>query len=190
MPLRARTVVLAVAALGAVAFATVRIARAAEQNPTVAEQTRPEREATPGQAAATLAMLHSPPGFRRVTKCRFAEAGAAEKCFWSPRGLVLDARTLERVSASWPARAGMRPNIDGCYGPHRAPSGIVLGHCNWELEIGRELVLASMNLLEVPSGPPTPKVAQALRYWRRGTEIRLRVIGHWRDGKAPPETRL
>jgi hypothetical protein len=98
---------------------------------------------------------------------------------------VLDARTLERISASWTARAGVNPLLDFCSTPHGNRAGIVLGHCNWELEVGPELVAASADLLKVPSGPPTRKVAEALRYWRRGTEIQLTVIGHWPHDKAP-----
>ncbi len=180
-----RTTLLAVAALVAVGFATVRITRAAEQKPT--EMERPTREVTPAQAAATLAKLHPPPGFRQVTTCRFAEPRTARKCFWTPRALVLDARTLERISAFWPARAGVDPLLDLCSTSHRNRAGIVLGHCTWELELGPELVVASANLLKVPPGAPTGKVAEALRYWRRGTEIKLTVIGHWPRDKVPKD---
>jgi hypothetical protein len=184
MPLYVRTTLLAVAALAALALAAVRITHAAEHR-SIVEPPRPERSATPAQAAATLARLHAPPGFRQVATCRFAEPATAQKCFWTPRALVLDARTLERISASWPARAGVDPLLDFCSTPHRNRAGIVLGHCSWELELGPELVDAFADLLEVPSGHPTQKVAEALRYWRRGTEIRLAIIGHWPHDKAP-----
>lgn len=183
MSLSVRTALFALAALGAVAFATVRITRAAEQKST--EQAPVERGVTPAQAAVTLAKLHAPSGFRQVATCRFAEPRFAQKCFWTPHSLMLDARTLARVSASWPARAGVDPLIDFCSTPHRSRAGIVRGHCNWELELGPELVIASADLLKVPSGRPTRKVAEALRYWRQGTEIRLTVIGHWPHDKPP-----
>jgi pimeloyl-ACP methyl ester carboxylesterase len=183
--LPARTTLLALAALAAVAFASVRITRAALK-PAKVEQTQPEREATPAQAAATLAKLHAPPGFRQVTTCRFPEARFAQKCFWTPRTLVLDTQTLERVSATWPAQAGADPLFDPCSTmPHRNREGILWGHCNWELELGPELVIASADSVKVPAGHPTPKVAELLRSWRRGTEIRLTVIGHWPHDEAP-----
>jgi hypothetical protein len=190
VPLPVRTTLLALAALAAVGFATVRITWAAEQKPTEVEQPLPEREVTSAQAAVTLAKLHAPPGFRQVATCRFVEPRLAQKCFWTPSTLVLDARTRERISASWPAKASVDPLIDFCSRPHHNRAGIVLGFCNWGLELGPELVSASADLLKVPSGRPTRKVAEALPYWRRGTEIRLTVIGHWPHDKAPASPRL
>jgi hypothetical protein len=186
MSLPLRTTLLAAAALAAVGFAAVRITHAAEQKPIVAEQARPEREVTPAQAAATLAKLGPPPGFRQVQHCRFADRGFAEKCFWTPRALDLDAATLERISVSWPARAGVDPLLDFCFGPHRHRAGIVMSHCTWELELGPELVAVFSDSVFVPSGSTrTPTAAKVLRYWRGGTEIRLTVIGHWPHDRAP-----
>jgi hypothetical protein len=139
------------------------------------------------QAAATLSKLHAPPGFRQVKTCRFAEPQYSQKCFWTERVLPLDAQTLERISAYWPARAGVDPLLDFCSRSHRDRAGIAIGSCSWELELGPELVGAAADTLQVPPGPPTQKVAGALRYWRRGTEVRLTVIGHWPHDKAPPE---
>src|SRR5271157_586304 len=139
MSLPLRTALLAAAALAAVGFAAVRITHASEQKPVeVEEPARPERSATPAQAAATLAKLHAPPGFRQVNSCRFPFGTGAEECFWTPRALALDARTLERISASWPARAGVDTLLDFCSRPHHHRGGIVMGHCNWELELGPE----------------------------------------------------
>jgi hypothetical protein len=186
MPLPVRTALLAVAALAALALAAVRITHAAEQKPIAVEQARPERSATPAQAAATLAKLHAPPGFRQVKSCRFPFGTGAEKCFWTPRALVLNAKTLERISASWPARAGVDPLLDFCSAPHHHPAGIVMGHCNWELELGPELVAVSSDSVLVPTrSARTPTAAKVLRYWRRGTEITLGVIGHWPHDRAP-----
>jgi hypothetical protein len=189
MPLPLRTTLLAAAALAAVGFAAVRITHAAEQKPVAVEQAGPERSATPAQAAATLAKLYAPPGFRQVKSCRFPFGAVAEKCFWNPRALVLDARTLERISASWPARAGVDPLLDFCSGPHHDRGGIVMGHCNWELELGPELVAVSSDSVFVPSGSTRKPIdAKVLRYWRRGTEITLGVIGHLPHDKAPAAT--
>jgi len=186
MPLPVRTTLLALAALAAVGLAAVRITHAAEQKPVAVEQAEPEREVTPAQAAATLAKLGPPPGFRRVQHCRLADRGVAEKCFWTPRALDLNARTLERISASWPARAGVVPLLDSCFGPRHHRGGIVMGFCNWELELGPELVVVSSDSVLVPAGSiRTPTAAKWLRYWRRGTEIKLAVIGHWPHDKAP-----
>jgi hypothetical protein len=186
MPLPVRTTLLALAALAAVGFAAVRISHAAEQKPVDVEQARPEREVTPAQAATTLAKLGPPPGFRQVQHCRFADPDFAKKCFWTPRALDLDAPTLERISASWPARAGVDPLLDFCAGPHRHRAGIVMGYCSWELELGPELVAVASDSVFVPSrSTRTPTAAKVLRYWRRGTEIRLTVIGHWPHHKAP-----
>ena len=61
-----------------------------------------------------------------------------------------------------------------------------MGHCNWELELGPELVAVSSDSVLVPAGSTrTPTAAKVLRYWRRGTEIKLTVIGHWPHDKAP-----
>lgn len=187
MALPLRTALLAAAALAALGFAAVRITHAAEQKPVEVEPARPiERSATPAQAAAALAKLHAPPGFRQVEPCRFAEKGAAEKCFWTPSALDLDAHTLERISAAWPARAGVNPLLDGCFRPRHHIAGIVMGHCTWELELGPELVIVSSNSVFVPTRSiRTPTAAKVLRYWRRGTEIRLDVIGHWPHDKPP-----
>jgi hypothetical protein len=186
MPLPVRTALLAVAALAALALAAVRITSAADHKTIVVESAGPQRSATLAQAAATLAKLHAPPGFRQVKSCRFPDSAVAEKCFWTPRALVLDARTLERISASWPARAGVVPLLDFCSGPRRHRGGIVMGHCTWELELGPELVAVSYDSVLVPAGSTrTPTAAKVLRYWRRGTEIKLAVIGHWPHDKAP-----
>jgi hypothetical protein len=184
MPLPVRTALLALAALG---LAAVRITSAAEHKTVVVQESAgPERSATPTQAAATLAKLHAPPGFRQVKSCRFPFSAVAEKCFWTPRALVLDARTLERISASWPARAGVVPLLDFCFGRRHHRGGIVMGHCSWELELGPELVAVSSDSVFVPAGSTrTPTAAKVLRYWRRGTEIKLAVIGHWPHDKAP-----
>jgi hypothetical protein len=181
-----RTALLAVAALAALALAAVRITSAAEHKTIAVESAIPRRSATPAQAAATLAKLHAPPGFRQVKSCRFPDSDVAEKCFWTPRVLVLDAHTLERISASWPARAGVLPLLDSCFSPRHHRAGMVMGHCNWELELGPELVAVSSDSVFVPAGSTrTPTAAKVLRYWRRGTEIRLAVIGHWPHDKAP-----
>ena len=61
-----------------------------------------------------------------------------------------------------------------------------MGHCNWELELGPELVAVSANSVFVPTrSTRTPTAEKVLRYWRRGTEITLSVIGHWPQDKAP-----
>ena len=61
-----------------------------------------------------------------------------------------------------------------------------MGHCSWELELGPELVAVSSDSVLVPAAAArTPTAAKVLRYWRRGTEIKLAVIGHWPHDKAP-----
>jgi hypothetical protein len=61
-----------------------------------------------------------------------------------------------------------------------------MGFCTWELELGPELVDVSSNSVLVPAGSTrTPTAAKVLRYWRRGTEIRLSVVGHWPHDKEP-----
>jgi hypothetical protein len=186
MPLSVRTALLAVAALAAVAFAAVRISSA---HRTVEWEPEPaRREVTPAQAAATLAKLGPPPGFRQVG-CAFpiaAQEAFAQRCYLNPHALVLDPQTLRRISASWPARAGVVPLLDFCSGPHHWKGGLVLRHCSWHLELGIELIGVVSDSLLVPPGPPRTRIAaKALRYWRRGTEISLTVAGHWPHGKAP-----
>jgi hypothetical protein len=186
MPLPKRTALLAVAAVAALALAAVRITSAAEHTTIVVESAEPQRSATPAQAAATLAKLHAPPGFRQVKDCRFPDSAIAEKCFWTPRALVLDAQTLERISAAWPARAGVVPFLDVCSSSRHHRRRIVIGRCNWALELGPELVVVSSDSVLIPAGSTrTPTAAKVLRYWRRGTEIKLAVIGHWPHDKVP-----
>jgi hypothetical protein len=185
MPLSVRTALLAVAALAALALAAVRITHASEPK-AVNEPTGRERSATPAQAAATLAKLHAPPGFRLLKSCRVPDGSVAEKCFWAPRALTIDGREAQRISDSWPARAGYDPLLDFCFGPHRLKGGIVMGHCNWELELGPELVTVASDSVLVPArSRRTAEAAKVLRYWRSGTEIKLGVIGHWPHDKVP-----
>jgi hypothetical protein len=175
MPLPVRTTLLAVAALAAVALAAVRITSAAEHR-TTAEPATPERKVTQAQAAATLAKLHAPPGFRQVTPCRFPEEN--QKCFWTPRALVIDVREAGRIAASEGTRAVGLPLISGCFGPSHLKGGLVHRHCAWNLELGRELVDVFSDSLRAPPGPPRTRFARkAFRIWRRGTEISMTVIG-------------
>lgn len=61
-----------------------------------------------------------------------------------------------------------------------------MGYCTWELELGPERVAVFSNSVLVPAGSThTPTAAKVLRYWRRGTEIQLSVIGHWPHDKEP-----
>ena len=187
MPLPVRAALLAVAVLAALTAAAVRITHAAQPK-TIYEAPTPERSATPAQAAATLAKLNAPPGFLQVKTCRFAERGGAdkEKCFWTPRALTIDGREAQQISDSWPARAGYDPLLDFCFRPHRHKSGIVMGHCTWELELGPELVTVMSDTVLIPArSRRTPQAAKVLRHWRAGTEIRLDVIGHWPHDKVP-----
>lgn len=192
MVLPLRTALLAAAAVAALGFAVVRITHAAEQQPVEVEPTRPvERSATPTQAAATLAKLHAPPGFRQIEPCRLAEKGAAEKCFWTPRALALNVHAAARISAVWPARAGVDPLLDFCPRAHHDRHGIMRGLCTWELELGPELVDVSANSTLIPArSTRTPFAKKVLHYWRRGTEIRLNVIGHWPHDKPPSGQQL
>jgi hypothetical protein len=178
MPLLTRTALLAVAALAAVGFAAVRITHAAEHRTIAVEPESPHREVAPAQAAATLAKLNTPPGFRQVRDCRFAERDSAQKCFWTPRALAIDVTAANRMAAFWRVRAGGIPGLDGCFAPHHWKGGMVLRHCNWELEVGPELVSVLSDSLLVPHGGARAHFARkALRYWRSGTEVRPRVIG-------------
>jgi len=177
--LLARTTFLALAALAAVALAAVRITNAAEHKTIVTEPAAPTREVTAAQAAATLAKLRPPPGFRQVKQCRFPDRDFTQKCFWTPHALVIDAHAVSRMAAFWRSRAGGIPLLEGCSGPHHWRGGLVLRHCNWGLELGPERVGVSSDSLLAPPGPPRTRTAtKALRYWRRGTEIRMTVIGH------------
>jgi hypothetical protein len=184
MPLPVRAALLAVAALAALAFAAVRITSAADHRTT--EQESPKREVTAPQAAATLAKLQAPPGFREIAPCRFPQQ--YQKCFWTPHALDVDVPEAERIAAAQHTRAVGIPLISGCHGSLHPKGGIVLRACAWNLEIGPELLAVFTNTLSMPPGPPrTRKARKALRYWRRGTEIQMVVIGHWPHGKEPRE---
>ena len=183
MPLTIRTTLVAVAALAAIAFAAVRITRAAEHR-TTAETATPQREVTPAQAAATLSKLRPPPGFRPITPCRFPERN--QECFWTPRALNIYLAEAERIAAAEGTRAVGLPGISGCFGSTHPKGGVVLRACAWNLEIGPELVDVFTNSLSIPPGPPrTQRARKALRYWRPGTEVRMAVVGHWAHDKVP-----
>lgn len=179
MPLPARTALLAVAVIAALAFAAVRITHAAKHTtPAAARAPRAERSGPHGEAATTLAGFHAPPGFRRVEPCRFAERGTAEECFWTPRVLALGVGWLQRISASWPARVQPVPPGATCGRPRGHALGIVMRHCSWTLEAGAQLVAVFADSVDVPSRATHTRIGRkVLRYWRRGTEIRLGVTG-------------
>ena len=169
--------------MAAIGIATVRITIAAGHRTVVYEPARPEREVTPAQAAATLAKLRPPVGFRQITPCRFPEGN--QKCFWTPRVLVLDIQEAERIAAAEGTRAVGIPLVSGCYGGHRSRAGVVIRGCAWNLEIGPELVDVFTTSLSLPRGLRTRSARKALRYWRRGTEVRMAVVGHWPQDRAP-----
>jgi hypothetical protein len=77
-----------------------------------------------------------------------------------------------------PSRFLLRPSQ-----PQRRNSDrpLQLGARTWP-----ELVAVFADSVLVPAGSTrTPTAAKVLRYWRRGTEINLAVIGHWPHDKAP-----
>jgi hypothetical protein len=185
MPLPVRTMLLAVATLAAVAFAAVRITSAAEHRTAGAAPSTPERQVTPAEAAATLAKLRPPPGFRQIKDCRFRETN--QKCFWTPRALLIDDQTMHRVVAF--EQAQPRPTLldSGCFAPHRWRGALVVRSCHAAVEFGPErITIFSESLAAPPGRPRTRTAAKAFRAWRRGTEIRMAVIGHWPHGTAPP----
>jgi hypothetical protein len=154
----------------------------------VFERAGPRREVTAAQAAATLARLHAPAGFSEVSRCRFAERGSAQKCFWTARALPIDAPAIRRIVTFERARPWPASLLAGCSGPHHWHQGLVLRACHWAFELGPELVLLSVDSLLVPPGRARSRFAlRALRWWRSGTEIRMTVIGHWPHDKEPPE---
>ncbi len=184
MPLPVRATLLTVAALAALALAAVRITSAAEHRTIEREPESPHREVTPAQAAVTLSKLRAPPGFRRITPCRFPEQ--YQECFWTPRALNIDVAEAEWIAAAEGTRAVGLPGISGCFGSTRPKGGVVLGACAWSMEIGPELVDVFTNSLSIPTGlPRTQRARKALRYWRPGTEVRMAVLGHWPDDKVP-----
>jgi hypothetical protein len=184
MPIWTRTALLAVAALGAVALAAVRITSAAEHKTIVVEEAPRVREVTLAQAAATLTKLHPPPGFR-VRACH--ERADADKCFWTPRVFAVGTRTMRRIVVFERARPSSGP-LDGCLPAHHYRAGLVLRACAWGLELGRELVMFTSTSLLAPPGKPKTRIARkVLSSWRRGTEIEMTVIGHWPHDKVPSE---
>jgi hypothetical protein len=186
VPLPLRTALLAAAATAATALAVVRITSAAEHRTLAGESAAPERSATPAQAAATLAKLHAPPGFREGRELPLSGLRRRRKVLLdSPRtrSRRSDARADlgDLASASrrrTPSRFLLRPSQ-----PQRRNSDrpLQLGARTWP-----ELVAVFADSVLVPAGSTrTPTAAKVLRYWRRGTEINLAVIGHWSHDKAP-----
>src|SRR5690348_5124240 len=124
MPMPARTALVAVAALAAVAFAAVRSSNA--HTTVVLERGPPQREVTAAQAAATLARLSPPPGFRQVA-CRFHER--YQKCVWTPRALPIDAQTIRYLAAVEHAKL-FDALLTQCFRPHRLRGGLLLRTCS------------------------------------------------------------
>lgn len=180
MPIR--TVLLGVAALG---VAVLRSVDAASHVSEVAVADQPlNYGATAAQQLATLARLHTPPGFARVP-CRQAHTSEAATCFHSARTVALDNARLEGIVRA----IGARPESLGfpteCGPAINRARGWLFRSCNGRAAVGREHLWVSMHSLKVGPPPRSLRLRKVLSFERvfgLGTEIEVVVFGH----RLPP----
>jgi hypothetical protein len=186
---RVQTGLLAAAALASIAVAGVRIAGAAGHEPGGLGMQIRAYGTTPALAAAALAKLHTPSGFR-PSRCIGHEPDSM--CFSRSRSTPLDHATMRRLVASFGVRSysvfGVDP-IECFRTKHFKKPRLTLQACHVEVHVGDErLVLYASSL--VVSGPDwvrgTTRTAPELPH---PSEVMADVIGHFlhngsRDGGA------
>jgi hypothetical protein len=152
---RVQAGVLAAAALASIAVASVRIAGAAGHRPSALdEETRAYATAT-ALAAATLAKLRTPPGFR-AGRCISPSPGL--ECFSRSRSMPLSHATMRRLVASFGVERYSGYSVYGgdpiaCFRTkHFKKPRLTLQVCHVEALVGDERVLLYATSLVV-SGP-------------------------------------
>lgn len=178
---RLQTGVLAVAALAALAVAGLRIGgAAAAHRPAGLDKQVRVYGTTPTLAAATLAKLRTPSGFRPSRCVYYREANSA--CFSRSRSIPLDDATMRRLVAALGARPyslyGRDPTA--CFrARHFKTARLTFQACHGEGLIGDErLSLVARSL--VASGPKgVHGTTRTVRLVPHPSEISVDVVGHF-----------
>lgn len=176
---RVRTGLLAAAAVASIALAGVRIAGAAGRNASNANEQTDAYGTTPALAAAQLAKLRTPAGFR-PNRCKAHVPDA--RCFGRSRSIPLDHAPMERLVASFGVRRAsvFRADPVGCFHTkHFEKPRLTLQACHAEALLGDErlVIFASSWVLAGPDG-----VHGTTRTLPGGglrpSEITVDVVGH------------
>lgn len=196
MTRRLGIVLLACAALGSLAFAGLRIARAKEPHQTDYEKHVRIYGTTPALAAATLASLQTPKGFHSV-KC-FGKPSPEWGCWSKSPSMPIDVPAIKRLVVAMGARpysAYEAVYHDGVPAVqcstyhywHKYRLGIE--SCQAEALKGDERLLLFVQSFVSPTrGPTTRIVAQPT--WNYPTEVNISVVGHFEhEGLQPGEER-
>jgi hypothetical protein len=180
---RFATVVLACAAAGSLAVATVRIAGADQRHQDGSEKDVRVYGTTPALATATLASLHKPPGFRH-TKCQ-GQQSPESACMRRTPSLPLGEAGMRRLLMEMGAppysvyEATYHDDVPAvqCRPFHVFRKyGIGLQTCQAEALKGRERLVIFATSFLLPSGKPT---RHWLRAWRFPTEITIDMVGYF-----------
>ena len=178
MSRRFATLLLACAALGSLVFAGVRIAGARSNNDANYEAYVRSHPAPPAHAAATLASLHRPPGFRDAA-CPWKEGGW--RCWSKSPSLPLGERAMRRLLAAIGARPYVgRATREGVPAIHCGPLhgvrryDLAVEMCNAKAVMGKERLVMFVTSWLLPSGKPSRRTPfPAARY---PTEVHVSVV--------------
>jgi hypothetical protein len=166
MSRRVQTAVLAVAALGSLAFAGVRIGHAARSSSVLQWQV-PVYGSTPAAEAATLKALRVPPAFHRAERCTEGE------CFVLRRSLPLDVATSDQVAEDFGVK------VASTFAARRAVECGVIVHsvCHVEGIVGGEYVAVWLHRPEVRTHERRSGRTVSRFRVMQGTEVEVSVLG-------------
>lgn len=172
--------IVALAAIASVGFATFRIATAVGNAGASDEGASTLLSATPEEQARTLAHLHALPGFREESCSKLKEQEARAVCFFDPHPIS--------INDSWMRHAvievGLDVSADGGLGFCSRPAsfrvrGLRFRTCAARGRLGREEVSLFANSLKVPRRlAHLNHVRKVERYWVVGTELTMADGGH------------
>jgi hypothetical protein len=194
MQRRLATVLLACAAVGSLALAGVRIAGANDRRLADFEKHARVYGTTPALAAATLASLRMPPGYRRRTCSGYKEPEWG--CWSKSPSVALDPHTMHDLILAMGARPyfihqatyGDGVPVVQCSRLRTYPNRhIVLQLCQAEALMGHERLTILAKSFLSQSGKPTRRVIREPT-WSYPTEVQIAVAGHFEhEGTRPGE---
>ncbi|HEX4436625.1 MAG TPA: hypothetical protein VH061_07480 [Solirubrobacteraceae bacterium] len=183
MSKRLATVVLAFAALCSLAITGVRITRSNDRYLSDSEKHIRVYGTTPALAAATLASLRKPPGFRDA-EC-FVTENQEQRCWSRTPSVPLEGGGLQRLLET----IGVRPySVYNATYHDGAPSiqcsrfkierryRLGMQKCQVEALKGDERLAISAQSFVLPSHKATRR---SIAPWKYPTEVRIAVIGHF-----------
>jgi hypothetical protein len=164
--------VLACAAAGMLAVATVRIADATQRH----EHEPQLYETTPARAAATLASLHKPSSFRNA-KCARQQQSPEWGCWSRTPSLRLSETVMRRLLAEMSVQPEPEPGVPIECSPLRMlqREHVSLRTCQAEGLRGKERVVIFVTSCLLPSGAPTRACPR--KWWPSPTEVVIGVSG-------------